>query len=151
MIHDYNDFVKPQNSSGAVQAHRLHKIILITSAKETAMPGFFKEVNIKSDMPTTDLAVRRVTYNLRNAKTLGTSAIKFIHGYGSSGTGGRIRVEIRRYLAEQKRRGLIRDYIPGEEFTIFSDATRRAFELCPELRRDTDLERHNNGVTIVLI
>ncbi len=114
------------------------------------MAGSLKEVNIKADMPTSDDAIRRITYNLRNSKTLGTKALKIIHGYGSSGTGGKIRVEARRYLGEQKRKGFIKDFIPGEDFSIFSEATRSAFQVCPDLRRDSDLDRHNNGITIVI-
>jgi hypothetical protein len=102
-------------------------------------------------MPTSDVAVKRVTYNIRNAKQLGAAAVKIIHGYGSTGRGGKIRTEVRRYLAEQRRRGQIRDFITGEDFSIFDEATRAAFALCDELRRDHDLERHNNGVTIVLL
>lgn len=115
------------------------------------MAGYLKEVNIKSDMPTADQAVKRVTYNIRNGKALGAGAVKIIHGYGSSGSGGKIRTETRRYLEGQKRLGLIRDYIAGEDFSIFNGATIRAFESCDELRRDKDLERHNNGVTIVVL
>jgi hypothetical protein len=114
------------------------------------MAGFVKEVNIKSDMPTADDAIRRITYHLRTSKTLGIKAIKIIHGYGSSGTGGKIRVEARRYLGEQKRKGFIRDFIPGEDFSIFDPATRAAFQVCDDLRRDPDLDRHNNGITIVI-
>ena len=47
--------------------------------------GYLKEVNIKYDMPTADLAVRRATYAIENGRTLGASAVKLIHGYGSSG------------------------------------------------------------------
>ncbi len=101
------------------------------------MNGYLKEVNIKYDMPTADVAVKR--------------AIKFIHGYGSSGAGGKIRIETRRYLGEQKRKGFIRDFIPGESFSIFDEATRQAFWVCDELRRDPDLERSNNGITIVIL
>lgn len=115
------------------------------------MAGYLREVNIKSDMPTADTAVRRVTYAIRNGKHFGASAVKLIHGYGSTGKGGRIRTETRRYLADQKRKGLIRDFIPGEDFTIFSEATRAAFLVCDDLRRDPDLERSNNGVTIVIL
>jgi hypothetical protein len=102
-------------------------------------------------MPASDVAIKRVTYNIRNAKQLGAAAVKLIHGYGSTGRGGKIRTEVRRYLAAQKSRGQIRDYITGEDFSIFDEATRAAFALCDELRRDRDLERHNNGVTIVLL
>lgn len=115
------------------------------------MSGYLKEVNIKFDMPASDVAIKRVTYNIRNAKQLGAAAVKLIHGYGSTGRGGKIRTEVRRYLAAQKSRGQIRDYITGEDFSIFDEATRAAFALCDELRRDRDLERHNNGVTIVLL
>lgn len=115
------------------------------------MPGYLKEVNIKSDLPTKDVAIKRVTYNIRSGKDLGAAAIKLIHGYGSSGKGGIIRTETRRYLEEQKRKGYIRDYIKGEDFSIFDEATRQAFLLCDDLRRDSDLERHNNGITIVVL
>ena len=114
-------------------------------------PSFLKEVNIKEDMPTASDAVKRVTYNLRNGKTLGFTVIKLVHGYGSSGRGGKIRSEVRRYLAAQKRDALIRDFIPGETFSIFDPATRSALAICDELRRDSDLERHNNGITIVVL
>lgn len=115
------------------------------------MSGYLKEVNIKYDMPTASEAVKRVTYNIRNGRSFGCGAIKIIHGYGSGGTGGKIRTEVRRYLAEQKRKGFIRDLIPGESFSIFDEATRNAFSFCGDLREDHDLERHNNGVTIVIL
>ena len=113
--------------------------------------GYLKEVNIKADLPTANEAVRRVTYNIRNGREWGATAIKIIHGYGSTGKGGRIRTEVRRYLGEQQAKGFVREVIPGEEFTIFSPATLRAFAVCDELRRDHDLERHNNGMTIVIL
>ncbi len=114
------------------------------------MAGYLKEVNIKSDMPTADAAVKRVTWNIHNGRALGAGAIKIIHGYGSSGKGGRIRTEVRRYLEREKEKGTIRDFIPGENFSIFNEATRQAFARCGELRGDPDLERYNNGITIIV-
>ena len=113
--------------------------------------AFLKEVNLKYDMPTADLAVRRATWAIQNAKTTGAGALKLIHGYGSHGVGGRIRVEVRAYLERMKRQGRISDYIPGERFSIFDEATRAAFAKCDDLRRDSDLDRANNGVTIIVI
>lgn len=115
------------------------------------MAGYLKEVNLEQGMPLVDAAVKRLTYELRNGKALGAGAVKLIHGYGSSGTGGKIRVAVRRYLEGQKARGLIRDFIPGERFSIFDEGTRAAFLVCGELRRDRDLERHNNGITVVIL
>jgi len=115
------------------------------------MSGYLKEVNIKEDLPTAEDAIRRITFHLRSSKALGVGAIKIIHGYGSTGTGGKIRSRARQYLTEQKKSGQIRDFIPGENFSIFCEDTRAAFRVCPALREDRDLERHNNGMTIVIL
>ena len=115
------------------------------------MSGYLKEVNIKEGLPTAGDAVKRVTFHIRSGRELGAGAVKIIHGYGSGGTGGKIRSRARQYLEEQKRSGQIRDFIPGESFSIFHEGTRLAFARCPELRQDRDLERHNNGMTIVVL
>jgi len=115
------------------------------------MSKYLKEVNIKDDLPTADDAIRRITFHLRNGKELGAGAVKIIHGYGSTGTGGKIRRKARQYLEAQKSSGKIRDFIPGEDFSIFHEGTRLSFSHCPELRQDRDLERHNNGMTIVVL
>ena len=115
------------------------------------MSGLLREINIKSDMPTVDDAIRRITYNIKTAAAFGVSAIKIIHGYGSSGKGGSIRTETRKYLDRQKSRGFIKDYIKGEDFSIFDVTTRNSFAICDSLRSDNDIERHNNGITIVIL
>ncbi|MCL2567963.1 MAG: hypothetical protein FWE12_00790 [Oscillospiraceae bacterium] len=115
------------------------------------MGGYLKEVNIKEDLPTAKTAVGRVSSHLQTGRTLGAGAVKIIHGYGSTGTGGKIRNSVRQHLEEQKKLGRIRDFIPGEQFSIFHEGTRLAFARCPELRQDRDLERHNNGMTVVVL
>ena len=110
-----------------------------------------KEVNIKSDLPTADDAIKRITYNIASGKSHGYSVVKIIHGYGSSGKGGVIRTRARQYLSRQKELGKIKDFIPGEDFSIFSGSTIKAFAVCPDLRKDHDLERHNNGITLIVL
>lgn len=113
--------------------------------------GTYKEVSIKDRMPTVDEAIKMVTYQIKNAKPAGVAVVKLIHGYGSTGKGGKIRTETRKYLERQKTQGHITDYIKGEDFSIFNEATRKAFAVCDELRNDNDLERYNNGITIVVL
>lgn len=115
------------------------------------MADICKTANLEVGMPLVDTAIKKLTWEIHAAKSSGASALKVIHGYGSSGTGGRIRTESRRYLAGLKRTGRIRDFIEGENFSIFSEQTRAAFDRCGCLRRDSDLERHNNGITIVVL
>lgn len=50
-------------------------------------------------------AIRQMLFELRRSPGLGCSAVKLIHGYGSSGAGGRIRVEARRRLDRMKAGG----------------------------------------------
>ena len=110
-----------------------------------------KTTDIKSDMPTADQALRRAEGVIATARVTGTKAVKIVHGYGSTGVGGRIRTEVRRHLHEQLRKGKIRAVIPGEDFTIFNEGALRAFALCPALRQDCDLDRYNQGMTIVVL
>ena len=49
----------------------------------------YKTVNLEQGMPTADRAIRRLTYELAAARQMRYAAVKLIHGYGSSGTGGR--------------------------------------------------------------
>lgn len=115
------------------------------------MAGGLREVNLEQGMPLAAEAVRRLTFELHQSRRMGCSVLKIIHGYGSSGKGGRIREESRRYLGRLKESGEVRQVIPGEEFSIFSPETRAAFDCCGELRKDRDLERHNNGVTFIVL
>jgi len=107
--------------------------------------------DIKSDRPTADQAVRRVDMALATGLRGGHAAVKLIHGYGSTGKGGRIRTEARRYLGELKVKGKIQAFIAGEDFSIFNGETLWAFQACPALRQDSDLEKCNNGITIILL
>ncbi|MEA5038401.1 MAG: Smr/MutS family protein [Clostridiaceae bacterium] len=109
------------------------------------------EINLEEGMPTVEQAIKRLTFYLRTKKGSGVRTLKLIHGYGSSGTGGKIRIECRKYLESQQRRGEIKYFVPGEEFSIFDPQTQKLLIACPGLRRDHDLERRNNGITIVLL
>ena len=110
-----------------------------------------KELNLEQGMPTVDAAMGWLEAELAAARKMGRPALKLIHGYGSSGRGGKIRTACRKYLREQAAAGRVRLVIAGEEFSIFSEETRQSFRLCGELRQDGDLDRENRGVTFVLL
>lgn len=56
----------------------------------------------------------------------------------------------RRLLCERQARGQIKAFIPGEEFNAFSAAACAAIQSLPELKKDADYGRQNDGITIVL-
>ena len=109
------------------------------------------EYNLETGRPPADVAVSRLASITAREKAAGKTAFKIIHGYGSSGVGGRIKTETRRWLAGEKARNKIKTFIPGEDFTIFNPDTLALFSVCPDARRDKDLERGNMGVTIVVL
>ncbi len=109
------------------------------------------EFNLEAGMPTADVAIRRLAGLLAAQRSIRTKAFKIIHGYGSTGKGGRLRTELRRYLDGCVKDGKIRSYICGEDFSIFSSATRELLARCPEAKRDRDLENGNSGVTIIVL
>lgn len=108
-------------------------------------------VNIKSGLPSVEEARKRLAAELEKARASGAPAMKIIHGYGSSGIGGALREAIRRSLRKRKKEGRIRGFVAGEKWDLFDPLAREILDACPELARDPDLNRYNEGVTVVLI
>ena len=108
-------------------------------------------INLEEGMPAVEDAVSRMNLGIQETKVSGTKVIKLIHGYGSTGTGGKIRISIRYELENMKKRKLIRDYIPGEDFGPFDESSRRLTERDRTITKDPDYGRGNHGVTIVVI
>ena len=92
-----------------------------------------------------------LTDRLRSLKKSGAKAVKIIHGYGSTGKGGRLRKATLTLLEESKKAGLIRDFVIGEQWSKFELRTLELIDRLPQLYKDQDLERHNRGITIVFL
>jgi hypothetical protein len=110
-----------------------------------------KILNIEAGLPTVEQARQILISELKQAKRSGLSAVKVIHGYGSTGKGGALRGALRTSLLRRKKEGLVTRVIFGEKWSVFEDDTRYAIERCPELRSDRDLNRSNEGITIALL
>ncbi len=108
-------------------------------------------VNLEDGMPTVEIARNRLSNALQSARVRGDKVVKIIHGYGSSGKGGAIKADVQRFLAEKQRLGTIKGYVKGEDFSPFSASSRQLTARCPDLIRDRDYSRGNDGITIVLL
>lgn len=109
-----------------------------------------KTVNLEQNMPLASEAAVRLSQEIRLAKCSQCLALKVIHGYGSSGKGGAIKAACLKLCADRRRSGMIRHFVKGEDFTPFTEAGRKAIELCPQLKSDADFGRQNDGVTIII-
>lgn len=110
-----------------------------------------RQINLEDEKPTVSQAMARLQLELRLAKRQDICVLKIIHGFGSTGNGGKIRVAVRKELPALQKRGQIRFFIPGEKLTIFEEDTRRLLQICPAFRKDHDIDRHNNGITVVVL
>ena len=106
-------------------------------------------LNVEAGMPTLEEARKRVLDVMRSSRKGGVRVLKIIHGYGSSGKGGTLCVGLRKSFALRKKEKVIREYVPGEDFSIFDPRVVSLLEAVPELRGDPDLEATNEGITVV--
>jgi hypothetical protein len=88
---------------------------------------------------------------LARARQAGCKVLKLIHGYGSSGAGGEIRIAAQRRLTEMAARGEIRACIFGEDWSQSDERSWALLKVNSELKRDNDLGKRNLGITIVVL
>jgi hypothetical protein len=116
-----------------------------------ATEGTIKTVNLKSDMPSVQEALQRLVREIAVARQGKVTLLKIIHGYGSTGAGGDIRIAVQRRLHELAEAGQIRGCIFGENWSKADDATWRLLQAEAGLKSDPDLGRRNQGITVVLL
>ena len=105
--------------------------------------------NVEASFPTLEEARRLVIDEIKIAKRKGIRVLKIIHGYGSSGKGGAFCTGLRKSFGLRKKEGVIKEFLAGEDFSIFNDTTLSLLEAVPELRGNPDLNATNEGVTVV--
>jgi hypothetical protein len=100
-------------------------------------------------MPVLDQARRLVIEEIKRATGEGFKVLKVIHGYGSSGKGGALCVGLRKSFGLRKKEGVIKDFVRGEDFSIFNDRVLTLLEAVPDMRGDPDLNAANEGITVL--
>lgn len=108
-------------------------------------------VNIERGRPLVETALKQMENELARARTDRVRVVTLIHGYGSSGKGGRIRMECRKVLDQLSRRKKINFAIAGEEFRKRTGPGKALLHRFPHLERDCASDFSNPGVTIVVI
>ncbi len=102
-------------------------------------------------MPTVAEALQDLDRELGRARQAGCGVVKLVHGYGSIGTGGEIRIAVQRRLTEMAGRGELRACIFGEDWAKSDEQAWALIKARPELKQDHDLGRRNQGITIVVL
>jgi hypothetical protein len=110
-----------------------------------------KTVNLKHDLPPVSEALQRLDRELALARRDGIGFLKIVHGYGSRGAGGDIRIAVQKHLRELAETGEIRGCIFGENWSTSDERSWRLLQRKPELKSDSDLGHRNKGITIVVL
>lgn len=102
-------------------------------------------------MPLVNQALQRLERELALARQENARFLKLVHGHGSSGVGGDIRIAVQKRLLEMANDGHIRGCIFGENWSKSDETTWKLLQSRPEIKSDADLGRCNRGITIVLL
>ena len=106
-----------------------------------------KEINLERGNPTVEVAMKNLVNELSTAKRAGYKAVILIHGYGSSGNGGAIKVAVKMKLKEPMFTGMIKSYITGEDW---ADRKKEFLDSCSQLGDFNKYIEGNRGLTVVL-
>lgn len=106
------------------------------------------EINIERGYPAAEEALRDMVNQLSTCKRQGCRAVILVHGYGSSGTGGKIRMAARGKLKEPSLSGMVRKTCGGEEW---AHRKKEMLDLCGSLKDYEMRIAGNPGVTVVVL
>jgi hypothetical protein len=111
----------------------------------------FDTANLEDGMPTLPQAMARLTAELHNARQRRLKVLKIVHGYGSSGVGGDLRISIQSKLRQMVESGQIRACIFGENWRRGDEEAWELVQRFPYLKKDHDFGRNNKGITVVVL
>lgn len=111
----------------------------------------FKTVNLEDGMPSIPQARARMASEIESARRGAIAVLKIIHGYGSSGVGGELRIALQSILRQMAQRGEIRACIFGENWRQADEDAWDLVKRMPELKQDRDFGKSNKGISIVVL
>jgi hypothetical protein len=114
------------------------------------MAATIKIVNLELGMPSIPQARSRLSSEIRLAQQSGIQVLKVVHGYGSSGIGGDLRIALQSTLRQMVQAKEIRDCIWGENWRTGDERSWELLKRMPKLKADSDLGRGNKGITLVV-
>ena len=120
----------------------------ITSKKQA---GIYT-VNLEVSLPTVDQAIDTFDQVLEELTGTAVQIIKVIHGYGSSGKGGRIKEAIRQELIYQKRSHIIDSYYAGEDIAPGKSSYQALLRQHPTIKNILTKDMFGNpGITLIIL
>ncbi len=96
-------------------------------------------IDIKSNNQTVSEAIAQFLIEVEAYKKGGYKVLKVIHGYGSHGVGGAIKVAFLKKCQDLKNRKVIFDFVCCDNWTPQNVVRKIATNYCPDLLADREL------------
>ena len=122
-----------------------------STAEKKSKTETHRIVNIERGRPVVETALKKMENELLRARADQVRVVTLIHGYGSSGKGGRIRTECRKMLDHMSSEKKINQLIVGEEFRKRMGPGKALLKRFPQLEHACASDFSNPGVTIVVL
>lgn len=108
-----------------------------------------RSVNLEQGMPAVEVGMERLERALLSAGHEGVQLLRVIHGYGSTGCGGKLKKACRTLLKQKAALKQIRGFLPGESYSRSTSAGKALIRRHPSLGRTEYMDRGNAGITFV--
>ncbi|MDE6967146.1 MAG: Smr/MutS family protein [Clostridia bacterium] len=106
-------------------------------------------INLEENYPAADEALDMLKNRVQVSRTLKTKILVIVHGYGSSGAGGKIKNKVRSWLLAQEKNHKIKMVIFGEDFNLMNEQARQINEKYKYLHEYYG--KYNHGMTLVVL
>lgn len=108
-----------------------------------------RSVNVEIGLPSTTEGLLRLEADITRAKQAGIRVVRVIHGWGSTGTGGKLRDACRAFLRRQLAARRIKSIVYGEDYSRAAVSARDLMARWPDLKARERSDTNNPGITFV--
>lgn len=122
-----------------------------TSGQRKKVTSGIANLNIKNNLPTVDEAISRFEREFLSHKHAGVAVVRVVHGWGSSGTGGKIKAAFHKLLKSKLAHNDIHSFLPGDHYSDKTSKGKELLETCPSLRSSLRTDRNNPGITFIIL
>jgi len=109
-------------------------------------------LNLEAGKPFVKEALARFDKELKFINNQNVGLLKIIHGYGSTGKGGKIKIALQQHLKALLKNQQISKIILGENYSKSSQSAKsylKLIEAYPELSETIQADKYNPGITFV--
>ncbi len=106
-------------------------------------------INLEENLPSADEALNMLKKHIKISRSKKTKSLVIVHGYGSSGVGGKIKIKVCSWLQAQERNHKIRAVVFGEDYNMMNEQARLINAKYKELHEYYG--KFNHGISIVIL